>query len=247
MTRGARAAELSWVDVEARLARGVIAVLPVGAAAKEHGPHLPLATDWLTAEALGRAIAEEQDALVFPSIGYGFYPAFVAYPGSTSIPEGAFEETCRALVADLARAGARALLVVNTGISTIRPIERAITGTPAAAVHVYRGARYLAALGELAEQPRGGHADEAETSVLLHLHPELVDMERATSWTREVRPGRWSRDDPSSPSYSPTGVYGDPTLASADKGARLFRAMVEDVREAIAALGRAQGSGTTRT
>jgi creatinine amidohydrolase len=232
MARGARAAELSWVEVEARLAGGSVAVLPIGAAAKEHGPHLPLSTDWLTAEALGRALAEREDVLVFPSLGYGFYPAFVAYPGSTSVPEAAFEETCRALVADLARAGARSILVVNTGISTIRPLERALEGR-AVAAHVYRGPRYLAALASIAEQPRGGHADEAETSVMLHLHPELVRMDRAPSWTREVRPGRWSKDDPESASYSPSGVFGDATLATAEKGARLFAAMIEDLSDAL--------------
>lgn len=237
MARGLRAADESWVEVEARLAGGAVAVLPVGAAAKEHGPHLPLATDWLTAEALGRALAEEHDVVVFPSIGYGFYPAFVAYPGSTSLPDTTFEETCRAIVADLGRAGARAVLVVNTGVSTIGPIVRAIEGSRASVVHVYRGGRYLAALARTCEQPRGGHADEAETSVLLHLHPELVDMTRAPTWTREMRPGRWSRDDPTSPSYSPSGVYGDATLASADKGAVLFRAMLDDLCDALAHVG----------
>ena len=236
MIGGAPAAELSWIEVEARLAGGSVAILPIGAAAKEHGPHLPLATDWLTAEALGRAVAEREDVLVFPSLGYGFYPAFVAYPGSTSVPEVAFEETCRALVADLARAGARAILVANTGISTIRPLERALEGTTPRALHVYRGPRYLAALASTAEQPRGGHADEAETSIMLHLHPEHVRMERAPRWTQEVRPGRWSRDDPTSASYSPSGVHGDATLATAEKGARLFTAMLDDLAEALARL-----------
>ena len=143
MTRGARAAELSWIEVEARLASGSVAILPIGAAAKEHGPHLPLATDWLTAEALGRALAEREDVLVFPSIGYGFYPAFVAYPGSTSVPEGAFEETCRALVA--ARALGDALCA--------RRVPRRCR-TSAGGAHAHRGRAALAGRERVPLLPR---------------------------------------------------------------------------------------------
>ncbi len=234
-----RVAELAWTEVEERLARGALAILPIGAASKEHGPHLPMSTDWLTAEALGAAIARERDALVWPSVGYGFYPAFVDYPGSTSLGAETFRDTTAALLADLSRAGARATLVLNTGISTIRPVEAAVSRSSRCAVlHVYRGARYAAAVAAICEQERGGHADEAETSVMLALHPELVRMERAPRWTREVRPGRWSRSDAESGSYSPSGVYGDATLATAAKGERLLRAMIDDACDALDRLAR---------
>ncbi|HEY8430993.1 MAG TPA: creatininase family protein [Sandaracinaceae bacterium] len=233
---GARVAELAWTEIEERLARGAIAVLPIGAASKEHGPHLPMSTDWLTAEALGARLAATSDVLVWPAVGYGFYPAFVDYPGSTSVPEDVFRATLAALLGDLVRAGASGILVLNTGISTIRAVDAVVStpgAPPRAAVHVYRGARYVAEVAAVCEQPRGGHADEAETSVMLHLHPERVRMERAPTWTREMKPGRFHRTDASSPSYSPSGIYGDATLATAEKGARLVRAMLEDALEAI--------------
>jgi creatinine amidohydrolase len=237
---GALLAEFAWVEVAPRLARGAVAVLPIGAAAKEHGPHLPMATDWLTAEALGRELARTHDVLVWPTVGYGFYPAFVDYPGSTSLSEATFEATVRELLRDLARAGARAALVLNTGVSTIRPIERAIASLgaapPVAAAHVYRGPRYVECVETLCEQARGGHADEAETSVMLHLHPACVAMERAPSWTEDVRPGRWSPTDAASASYSPSGAFGDATLATAEKGARLVGAMLEDLADALASV-----------
>jgi creatinine amidohydrolase len=241
MESGARIAYIPWTDVRPRLEGGAIAVLPVGAAAKEHGPHLPLATDWLTAEALGAALAEQHDVLVWPTLGYGYYPAFVDYPGSTSISEASFEGAVRDVVADLVRAGARAVLVVNTGISTIRPIELALAKrTNTIAVHVYRGGRYLERLEALKQQPRGGHADEAETSIMLHLHPELVDMDRAAAWTQPVEAGRYSPDDPESRSYSPLGIFGDATLATREKGEKLFGAMLEDLGAALVELRRAR-------
>jgi creatinine amidohydrolase len=229
---GARVAELRWTEVRPLLDAGAVAVLPIGAAAKEHGPHLPLATDWLTAEALGRELARRAGVLVWPALGYGYYPAFTAYPGSTSVRETIFEETLRDLCGDISRAGARHILIANTGVSTIRAIDR-VAGETIRAVHVYRGARYSECARELLEQARGGHADEAETSIMLHLHSELVDMSRAPTWTEEVKPGRWDPDDAASPSYSPSGISGDATLATAEKGARLFEAMLLDLEAAI--------------
>lgn len=235
--RGARLADLAWTEVRSSL-EGRVAVLPIGAAAKEHGPHLPMDTDYRTAEALGRLAAERERVLVWPTVGYGHYPAFVEYAGSTSVGEATFAALLRDLVGDLARAGAAHVLLWNTGISTIRSVEAAVEHAPipAAALHVYRGARYLDAVAAVCVQERGGHADEAETSVMLHLEPACVRLENAVAWTRAVPPGRWSPDDPASPRYAPHGVYGDPTLATADKGARLVDAMLDDLASALAAL-----------
>jgi creatinine amidohydrolase len=231
---------MRWTEVRPALEAGAVAVLPVGAAAKEHGPHLPLATDYLTAEALGRLLAERAEVLVWPTVGYGFYPAFVDYPGSTSLDAATFEATVAQLLADLIRAGASRALVLDTGVSTIAPIDRAVAravGARVAACHVYRGEKLAAAHDALIEQERGSHADEAETSVMLHLHPELVDLDAAVAWTRPIAPGRWSPDDPRHPSHSPSGVYGDPTRATASKGRRLVEAMIEDLLDSLDALG----------
>lgn len=236
--KGHRLEGLAWTEVRPLLTEGRVAVLPIGSAAKEHGPHLPMSSDWRQAEALGALLAERAPVLVWPTLGYGFYPAFVDYPGSTSVDAATFEATVRQLLGDLARAGAPALLVLNTGISTIPSVEAAVASAaiPARASHVYRGARYVATRDALLEQAAGGHADEAETSILLHLDPTSVHVDRARPWTTPIGPGRWSPDDPRSPRYSPDGVFGDPTRASADKGQRLVEAMLEDLGDAVAAL-----------
>lgn len=234
--KGRRVAEMRWPEVRPALEAGAVAVLPIGAASKEHGPHLPMATDYLTAEALGRRLAERAFVLVWPTVGYGHYPAFVDYPGSTSLTDEVFGETLTQLIEDLRRAGATRALLLNTGISTIGAVERA-RADGVSACHVYRGERYLAAVERLAEQPRGGHADECETSVMLALHPELVDMSKAPTWLEPVAPGRWSHTDPESASYSPPGIFGDATEATAAKGAALVSAMLEDLEAALAEIG----------
>ena len=88
------------------------------------------------------------------------------------------------------------------------------------------------------QQARGGHADELETSILLAIGPEHVAQDKAAAWTPSVMAvrGPFSRSDPDNPRFSPSGVWGDPTLASADKGRRLLAAMVDDLLAALEAL-----------
>jgi len=78
-------AGLTWDRVGERLAAGTRAVLPIGAGAKEHGLHMPMATDWVFADYFARVLAENTDALIWPTLTYGTYPAFVAYAGSISL------------------------------------------------------------------------------------------------------------------------------------------------------------------
>ena len=101
-------------------------------------------------------------------------------------------------------------------------------------VKVFAGARFEATVGALKQQPYGTHADEIETSLMLAIAPEMVDMARAKpmpfSPTGPAR-GPLSPDDPSAPNYAPSGSFGDPTFASADKGSRLLAAILEDMLE----------------
>jgi len=82
--------QLTWDGVARRIERGAAAILPIGAAAKEHGFHLPLNTDRIQAEWLAAQLAERIDALILPTVTYGHYPAFVAYAGSVSLSASAF-------------------------------------------------------------------------------------------------------------------------------------------------------------
>ena len=84
-------AGLIWDKVKQRLARGAAAILPIGAGAKQHGLHMPMATDQLFAAYFVRALAERIDALIWPTLTYGAYPAFVAYAGSGGLSTATFQ------------------------------------------------------------------------------------------------------------------------------------------------------------
>jgi len=234
---GAFVAELAWPEVEKRIQSGAIAILPVGAAAKEHGRHLPLNTDQLQAEWLAARLIEKANVLVWPTLTYGHYPAFAGYPGSCSLSTTTFQNLVEETLQSILGSGVKSALILNTGISTIAPLERVIArmGGQIKLANVYQGQRYLKADEKIKQQPRGSHADELETSTMLVIAPEKVNMSRAKPWAeREIQAGALVRNDQSHPNYSPDGVYGDPTLATKEKGERLLAAIVEDVLDAIA-------------
>lgn len=229
----------AWPEVEARLRQGAIAVLPIGAGAKEHGYHLPLDTDYLQAEWLARALIERLPVAVWPILSYGYYPVFVEYPGSISLSRSAFEVLAREVVTGILQAGARHAALLNTGISTIEPLRAALAGAESERVtliNVYSGPAFTAAVQAVEEQDFGGHADEIETSIMLAIAPDRVDMSRAVAAEKPIARGMFNRHDPTRPNYSPSGVNGDPTLATRAKGERLLAAMLDDVLAVMAKL-----------
>ena len=201
-----------------QLRNGAAAILPIGAGAKEHGFHMPMATDQVFADYFARALAKKIDALIWPTLTYGAYPAFVSYAGSVSLSDEAFQAVVTEIADALVDFGARRVLILNTGLSTIAPV--------------------------------GSHADEIETSLMMVVAPELVDMAQATPSPFSAKapaPGALSPDDPTSPNYSPSGSFGDPTLASVDKGSRLLAAIQGQPGEVVTgpahAVGLAEQSG----
>lgn len=229
---------MMWDEVARQLHGGAPVILPVGAAAKQHGLHLPLNTDRIQAEWLAARLAGQVDALIWPTVAYGYYPAFVEYAGSSSLSSSTFEAMVYEIAGEIIRAGCRTLFVLNTGVSTLAPVERALARLDTSKLmhlRIHEGPRYRRAAERLAEQHHGSHADELETSLMLALAPELVDMSRAEAspaLKHEV-PGRLIPSDPRSPNYSRSGSYGDPTLATRAKGEVLLRAMLDDLTEIV--------------
>ncbi|MBR0751462.1 creatininase family protein [Bradyrhizobium jicamae] len=234
-------AHLTWNEVARRIAAGNPAILPIGAAAKQHGFHLPLNTDQVQAEWFAAKLAARIDALIWPAVTYGHYPAFVAYSGSASLSSSTFEAMVQEIAAGILRHGCELLFVLNTGISTLAPVERALEQLGSRKVshlRIYDGPRYRHVREELCQQSHGSHADELETSLMLALAPGLVDMARAEASPAVPRdtPGRLTPTNPASPNYSRSGSYGDPTLATLAKGEALLSAILDDLHEQVDAL-----------
>jgi creatinine amidohydrolase len=233
--------DLTWDRVARRLAAGAAAILPIGAGAKQHGLHMAMATDQFFAEYFAGVLADRIDALIWPTLTYGAYPAFVTYTGSASLSDATFQSVVTEIADGLLGFGARRVLILDTGLSTIAPVEAAIRAAtdPSRLRHlkVFAGARFVETVRQVKEQPYGSHADEIETSLMLAIAPERVDMSRAAPCpfsTAGPSRGPLSPDDPTSHNYSPSGSFGDPTLASAEKGRKGLAAILEDLMEMAA-------------
>jgi len=110
--RGAWVAKLTWPEVEEHIQSGAVAILPVGAAAKEHGRHLPLNTDQLQAEWLSARLIEKANVLVWPTLTYGHYPAFTDYPGSSSLTTATFEKLVEEILQGIFGSGSKSALIL---------------------------------------------------------------------------------------------------------------------------------------
>ncbi len=256
MARGILLEEIVWPEAQALLAEDLVVVLPVGAATKEHGPHLPLGTDYFVADALRRALVQRVRCVALPAVSYGYYPAFREWPGSVSVEPAVFAAYVSDIVKSLAGQGWRRFLVLNTGVATTGPLDHACRELAAdlrLRVAMTRG------LGEEAwasirQEAAGTHADEHETSIMLAVRPDLVDMRRAPSEIMAKPPGfqTGAGRPPLASLYGPmtarpggppefftaSGAHGDAALATPEKGQIAWRAMVEDLVSVVEALGR---------
>jgi len=248
MTRGAWLEDLTWLEAKARIDAGTPFVVPIGAISKEHGHHLPLKTDWLVARELTRRVLEALPVVAAPVVCFGYYPAFVRYPGSQHISQETFSLLLREILEKLMRDGVEQLAVINTGVSTepvLRILVRDLYEETGVRVHTAD----IRALGRRAEadlgQKVGGHGDEAETSMIMAIDRAAVRFDKAVTdyghaldqpQTVFYTPTIFDGDPASGPDYSVMGVRGDPTLATVEKGERILGAMAGELIDGLRTL-----------
>lgn len=204
---------LRWPEVAERAGQSVLAV-PVGST-EQHGPHLPLSTDTEIAEALCERLARlRDDVLICPPVAYGAAGEHAGFPGTLSIGSVA---TASVLV-ELGRSADAfaAVVFVSTHGGNREAVDSAVRLLSSESRQVKAWSPGV---------PSGGdaHAGRTETSVLLALRPELIDLEAASPGCTEavehlmpaLRAGGVR-------SVSPNGVLGDPGGASADAGERIL-------------------------
>ncbi len=236
---GVELADLTWIEAERHLTPDAVVVIPLGAAAKEHGPHLRLDNDYVMAEYLKERILAAADVVAAPTLPYHFYPAFLEYPGSTHLEF----ETSRDLVVDVVRSlagyGPRRFYVLNTGVSTIRPLAAAAEILePEGILLRYTDILDVASAAEesVRQQERGTHADEIETSMMLYIAPDRVDMTRAVRDDSPRGRGGLTRTPGGPGTYSASGTWGDATLATVEKGRIVVEATVAGILSDLEAL-----------
>lgn len=228
----------NWVDLEARAQRTDLALVPLGAV-EVYGPHLPQGTDGIVALALCRQLGTRIDALIAPLIPVGYSAALDAFPTTLSVPPEALAAYTRGIVDSLLKLGVRRVLFINGHAGNVPLIDAlshdlARPGRRFAQLDVWRFVQPLCADLLGSEEWKFGHAGETMTSVMLHLHPEYVRMDRATKGD-PATPGRpLGLSGPRNyREYVPTGLLGDATLATAEKGREIVGRILDAVEEFV--------------
>jgi len=220
--------ELTMPEFEAAVARTRAVFIPVGSV-EQHGPHLPLGTDFMIARELCRLAAEQCQALSAPALPYGLCRSTSQHPGTLTVRL----ETVKAMVLEvcqsLAVQGLRHFVIFSghaggTHLAALidageRLLDWSGNLEPPLKVAVLSIIELLGPDAEgLLETPGDSHAGEAETSVLLAIDPRLVKGSAPAEWPKFPKP-ILVRDKRR---YWPGGVWGDPTKASREKGERLL-------------------------
>jgi creatinine amidohydrolase len=232
MSAGILLENLTWVEAADHLDSSSVIVIPLGASAKEHGPHLKLNNDWLIVEYVKQKVLEQAPVIVAPTLGFFFYPAFIEYPGTISISQDTSMNLVIDICSSLAAFGPRRFYVINTGISTVRALEPAAVQLAAQGIvlnYTDYEKKIASVVREISEQEGGTHADEIETSMMLYIAPETVDMKKAMKDFDKTGRGRLTRSRVAGLTYSPSGIWGDATLATVEKGERVVQSLVAGI------------------
>jgi creatinine amidohydrolase len=227
---------LSWDEAEGVLTSDAVLVIALGAESKEHGRHLQLNNDFLMAEYLKKRVlaAAPQNIVVAPTINYSFYPAFLEYPGSTSLRFDTARAMFNDIIHSLAHYGPRRFYILNTGISTLSPLEQSAADLAKEGILLrYTDLTKDDPVEKKVRQSGGSHADEIETSMMLYIAPETVHMKKAARDLNPNQPGPLTRDPHAKGTYSPTGAWGDPTLATREKGQAVTESLVATILKDI--------------
>lgn len=251
--------KLTWPEVNDAVEAKKLVLIPVGST-EDHGPHLPLDVDQVLPTTICEKAAQDRtDTLLFPTVPHGYLPHHMDYPGGITIDWRSFVDTLVDVGVSLAHHGFRKLLFVNGHGSNHHLVEQASRLVniqyPEAQTAMLSWWEIDALRETAAETLDGdarscGHAGELETSMYLYIHPEYVDMDAAPRdvsypenphfYTTDLV-GREAPNASTSATMmewwstiSETGVKGDASIATAEKGEKLLAAAVAGLDELVA-------------
>lgn len=247
---------MKWVELNspqlASVSRETICVLPLGAT-EQHGPHLPVGTDQLIADSLAQRldVACDGQLLVMPTLPASFSEHHMGFPGTLTLDHETFAKVVMQLVHSAARHGFRRFFLLNAHggnmavgavlteqLSTILPEVEVVFGTWFRMVgerlrHLVEGS-----------YPAVGHACEFETSLVLALLPDLVDCEaivddgivpQSPLLKADLLSGGPTVRSLPFDQITTNGVWGKPSLASAEKGHAILGIAIPIIKELLCA------------
>lgn len=176
--------EMSWTEFNAAMAKDDLIIFPVGSM-EEHGPHNPLGTDFMVAEATARAIGERTGAVVAPVMPIGNADNLMEFPGTASIDYELLKDVLVQSCENLIRHGAKKFLFINGhggNTSTIKMVSAELF-----AKHKIMSTQteWWVILPQISDIQCNDHGGKHETSVMLYLNENIVDMSKANTVERK--------------------------------------------------------------
>ncbi len=242
-----RLAEMTWEEARDRFAGSrAVAILPVGAI-EAHGPHLPLATDVIIAEAMARSGAEKlaargYEVLILPTLSYTAARFASEFPGTISLEPSTVAVMLTEIASGLAAHGLRTLVIAN---SHLDPSHLSALDAAAAAIReqgllelIFPDITRKPWAPRLGDEFMSGacHAGRYESSVVMAARPELVrdEIRRAldsnpASLSEAIRAGKRDFEE----AGGPRAYFGHPAEASAGEGSRTIEILGSILEEAV--------------
>lgn len=223
----------TWPELGDYVADGSVAVVPLGST-EQHGPHLPLATDHLIAEALAREAADRVDVLCTPTVSVGVSSHHRQFHGTLWVDPPEFRDYVESLTRNLTYHGIEKVVFVNAhggNVQHLREVGRRLREDDAAFAVEWMWDESIPGLIEEVFPHPGPHGGPKETAMIMHIAPDLVRKDQleaardggVVDWepSNRVHGARTFYD---SIDNSENGVFGDQTDATPAVGEQLFEA-----------------------
>ena len=230
--------EMTWVEIEKNLRNTDTAILPCGSI-EQHGPHLTVDIDYYDAMYLAKKAAERcysPKPFVLPALPYGVAYHHEAFKGTISVTNHTLTQFVYEIGMNMSRSGIKKLVLLNghgDNAPALNNAAQMINRDSKIFVCVETGETSDVELYKLIDTPNDIHAGEIETSTSLALRPDMVKMDKAVNETLDFGSKFLNFDSAHSVDWyvrtnkiSRSGVIGDATKASAEKGAKVWEIMI---------------------
>lgn len=225
--------ELTMLEVKEKVNGKSVAILPLGAI-EEHGPHLPLSTDCIQPEHVAHEVAKKLDAFVLPILKYGNCQSTKNFPGTISLRFETLAMIVEDIICELGRTGFKNIVILSGHAGRVHMTALKLACSRALEKHdlklmVLSDYDIAYTMAEIEIPVNDGHAGMIETSRIMALRPDLIK-------------GTAKPHHPNFPEFRvlkhpekhfPTGVMGDPQLATKEFGEKANKVIVERLAELI--------------
>ncbi|NLI54899.1 MAG: creatininase family protein [Clostridiales bacterium] len=232
-------ANMTWPEAEQSIKEARAVILPLGST-EQHGYHMAVGTDTVVSDYVCLELAARTNCVVLPTLPYGQVWSAKGFPATISLHQSTFIQIVKDIVVSLEQQGARNIILFSGHYGNMQPSRDA--ARELMDEYGYRNVWYLgymnvekynaALMQTQLWNKKTFHAAELETSIMLHISPEKVRMEKAVREEPEVpagldlRPIHWKE-------FSQSGLFGNAALATEEKGKQYLEWWLNDLTQIV--------------